>query len=195
MEETIQNLTKAFIGESQARNRYTIYAGIAKKEGYPQISEIFLETAEHERQHAKWLFRLINQLKEDSDEDWEEIEVDASAPTVYGDTKENLKAAIEGEHHENTEMYPDFAEIAEVEGYEDIAERLRSIAKAESYHESRYRTLLKEIENDTFFDKEEKIYWVCQKCGYIHEGEEPIEECPSCSHPAEYFKPRDENYF
>lgn len=191
MEKTIKNLTKAFIGESQARNRYTFYAKVAKKEGFEQISEIFLITAKNEREHAKWLFRLINKLK---DGETEGIEVDASAPTTLGSTEENLKAAIEGEHYENSEMYPEFAKIAEEEGFEDIAKRLRAIAKAEGHHEERYKKLLKEVQEKTVFKKEKKVYWVCRKCGYIHEGEEPPETCPSCSHPKNYFERKCEEY-
>lgn len=188
MNRTIENLTKAFIGESQARNRYTFYAKIAKKEGYEQISEIFLLTAENEKEHAKWLFRMIDGLKEESDEDLDEIGVEAAAPTVLGDTVENLKAAIAGENYEHTEMYPGFAEVAEEEGYTDIAKRLRAIARAEEHHEERYNKLLAEVEGETVFKKEKKVYWVCRKCGYVHEGKEPPEECPSCSHPTNYFE-------
>ena len=194
MEETIKNLTKAFIGESQARNRYSFYAKVAKKEGFEQISELFLLTAENEREHAKWLFRLINDLKKKSEEDLEEIEVEASAPTTLGNTIENLKAAINGEHYENTEMYPEFADTAEKEGFPEIGKRLRAIAKAEEHHERRYKKLLAEVEGNTVFEKEEKVYWVCRKCGYIHEGERPPEECPSCSHPSNYFELNCEEY-
>lgn len=194
MEETIKNLTKAFIGESQARNRYTIYSKIAKKEGFEQISAIFLETAEQEREHAKWLFRMINQLKEKSDKEWDPISVEADAPTTYGGTAENLQAAMDGENYENTEMYPGFAETAEKEGLPEIAARLRSIAVAERHHESRYKKLLDEVKKKTVFRKEEKVYWVCRKCGYIHEGKEAPEECPSCGHPKAYFQVQCENY-
>ena len=194
MDETVKNLVKAFIGESQARNRYNIYSKRAKKEGYEQIAEIFNKTAEQERQHAKWLFRLINQLKEDTDEDLSEIEVQAAAPTTLGDTKENLKAAIDGEHYENTEMYPSFAEKAQEEGYPEIAKRLRAIARAEEHHENRYKKLLKEVREGTVHEKQEKKQWVCRKCGYVHEGRKPPEECPSCSHPTEYFQLKCEEY-
>ena len=149
MEKTLENLTKAFIGESQARNRYTLYAKQAKKDGYPKLSEIFLETAEHEREHAKWLFRLIQELKEKSGQDLEEIHVEADAPLTLGNTVENLKAAIAGEHYENTEMYPEFAEVATQEGLKDIAQRLRSIGKAEVHHEQRYTKLLEQVEAGT----------------------------------------------
>jgi len=194
MKNTIQNLTKAFIGESQARNRYTFYSKIAQKEGFEQIAEIFLITADNEREHAKWLFRLINELKQKSDENYEEINVEAAAPTVLGTTVDNLKAAIAGEHYEYTQMYPEFADTAEKEGFPEIAERLRAISKAEVHHEERYRKLLKEVENNSVFKKEQKVLWVCRKCGYIHEGEEPPEKCPSCDHEAKYFEIKCEDY-
>ncbi len=166
------------------------YAKIAKKEGFEQIAENFLLTAENEREHAKWLLRLINDLKEKDDD----IEVDSSVPTTLGDTIENLKAAIAGEHYENTEMYPSFAETAEKEGFPEIASRLRAIAVAEKHHEERFTKLLNELEKKTIFKKEKKVYWVCRKCGYVHEGEEPPEECPSCGHPKNYFELKCEEY-
>ena len=194
MKETIENLTKAFIGESQARNRYTIYAKIAQKEGLEQISEIFLVTADNEREHAKWLFRLINELTKKSNEDLDEIKVEASAPTILGTTTENLKAAIGGENYEYTKMYPGFANVAEKEGFPEIAKRLRAIAKAEEHHEERYKKLLAGVEGRSVFKKDKKVYWVCRKCGYVHEGEEPPENCPSCDHPKNYFEVKCEVY-
>ncbi|MHA1226791.1 MAG: rubrerythrin [Candidatus Hodarchaeales archaeon] len=194
MNETIQNLVKAFIGESQARNRYTFYAKIAQKEGFQQIAEIFLITADQEREHAKWLFRLITQLKKKQNEDLSEIKVEAVAPTTLGDTAENLKAAIAGENYEHTTMYPDFAKIADKEGFPEIATRLRAIAVAEQHHEERYTRLLKEIEGNSVFKKEKKVYWVCRKCGYIHEGTEPPKVCPSCGHATSYFERKCEEY-
>ncbi len=194
MKKTFENLTKAFIGESQARNRYTFYSKIAQKEGFEQIAEIFLITADNEREHAKWLFRLINQLKEKSGEKLDEIAVEASAPLTLGDTKENLKAAITGEHYETTEMYPEFADVAEKEGLKDIAGRLRAISKAEEHHEERYNKLLRKAEGKTVFKKDKKVYWVCRKCGYIHEGKEPPQRCPSCNHPKNYFELKCEEY-
>lgn len=188
MKKTIENLAKAFIGESQARNRYTFYAKVAQKEGFEKISEIFLLTAENEREHAKWLFRLMKELGGPV------VKVEAEVPNVLGNTMENLKSAIEGEHYENTQMYPDFAKIAEEEGLNEITERLRAISKAEEHHEERYKKLLKELEGKTLFKKEKKVYWVCRKCGYIHEGEQPPEECPSCSHPKNYFELKCEEY-
>lgn len=194
MKNTIENLTKAFIGESQARNRYAFSAKIAQKEGFEQVAEIFLITADNEREHAKWLFRLINELKEKSNKNLDEIKVEAEAPTVLDNTLENLKTAIAGENYEYTQMYPEFANIAEKEGFPEIAARLRAIAVAEKHHEERYKKLLKEVEGKTIFKKEKKVYWVCRKCGYVHEGEEPPEKCPSCSHPKNYFEIKCEEY-
>jgi rubrerythrin len=194
LKNTIENLAKAFIGESQARNRYTFYAKIAKEEGLEQISDIFLVTAENEREHAKWLMKLINELKMRSKESLDEIKVEAPVPTTLGSTAENLKAAIAGEHYENTQMYPEFADAALAEGLTDIAKRLRSIALAEKHHEERYKELLSEVEGGTLFKKEKKVAWVCRKCGYVHEGQEPPETCPSCDHPRNYFERKCEAY-
>ncbi|MBT4824100.1 rubrerythrin family protein [Candidatus Woesearchaeota archaeon] len=188
MNETIMNLTKAFIGESQARNRYTIYAKIAKNEGYEKISEIFLTTADQEREHAKWLFRMIQDLKKNSEEDLSEIKVEATAPTAFGNTVENLKAAIGGETYEFTSMYPEFAAKAEEEGFKEIADRLRAIAVAEKLHAGRYGWLLSELGNNTMFKKEKPVAWVCRKCGFKHEGLEALDKCPSCGHPQAYFE-------
>ncbi len=194
MKKTLENLTKAFIGESQARNRYSFYAKIAQKEGFEQISEIFLITADNEREHAKWLFRLINELKKKEASAADEIIVGASAPTTLGNTAENIKAAIAGENYEHTSMYPEFADMAEKEGFPEIAKRLRAIAKAEEHHEERYNKLLKEVLSNTVFKKDRKSEWVCRKCGYIHEGSEPPEKCPSCDHEANYFQIKCEEY-
>lgn len=190
MTETLNNLIKAFIGESQARNRYTFYSKIAKKEGYVQISEIFLVTAENEKEHATWLFRLIQQLKKNN----EDMVVDAIAPTTLGKTADNIKAAIKGENYEYTIMYPEFANIAEKEGFPKIAKRLRAIAKAEKHHKERYTKLLKQLENKTIFKKTEEKEWVCLECGYVHKGTEPPENCPSCGHAKAYFKLKCEEY-
>lgn len=194
MNETIQNLAKAFIGESQARNRYTFYSKTAKKEGYEQIAEIFLITADNEREHAKWLFRMINQLKENLAEEINELKVEGVVPITLGNTVENLKEAISGEHYERETMYPEFAETAEQEGFYDIAARLRAIGKAEEHHEERYTKLLKEVGNETVFKKVGKVQWVCRKCGYVHEGETPPKACPACSHPRTYFEMMCEQY-
>jgi len=188
--KTLENLIKAFIGESQARNRYTFYAKIAKKEGYEQIAEIFLITAENEKEHAKRLFEAIQTLKGDTSE----LVVDAIAPLVYGNTAENLQAAIDGEHYEFEEMYPEFAKVAEEEGYGDIAERLRAIAIAESHHEERYKKLLINVKAGTVFKKDESVEWVCRECGYVHYGREPPERCPSCNHERNYFMVKCEEF-
>ncbi len=192
MNQTIQNLAKAFIGESQARNRYTIYAKIAKKEGFEQIGEIFEKTADQEREHAKWLFRMIQDLKKDGEP--AEIKVEAAAPTVLNTTKENLAAAIAGEHYEYESMYPEFAKVAEDEGFSEISERLKAIANAEAHHEERYKKLLAELEGDSVFKKAEEVEWVCRKCGHTHKGKQPPEECPSCGHPPAYFQIKCEDY-
>ncbi|MFX0123389.1 MAG: rubrerythrin [Candidatus Hodarchaeota archaeon] len=194
MNETIQNLAKAFIGESQARNRYSFYSKIAKKEGYEQIADIFLITADNEREHAKWLFRMINQLKENLSEEIDELKVEGAVPITLENTTKNLKAAISGERYEREIMYPEFADTAEKEGFYDVATRLRAIGKAEEHHEERYTKLLKEFENETIFKKIKKVQWVCKKCGYVHEGETPPESCPSCDHPRNYFEMMCEQY-
>lgn len=186
--ETIKNLVKAFIGESQARNRYTFYAKIARKEGYEQIAEIFLITADNEKEHAKRLFEHIQDLKKE-----EEIKVEAEAPLTYGKTAENLKAAIKGENYEHTEMYPEFAKIAEKEGHPKIAARMRAIAVAEKHHEERYNKLLKEVERG-FFKKKEEVEWVCRECGYVHTGKEPPSKCPSCDHEKSFYQVKCESY-
>jgi rubrerythrin len=187
--ETIKNLVKAFIGESQARNRYTFYAKIARKEGYEQISDIFLITADNEKSHAKRLFEHIQELKKE-----DEIKVEAEAPLVYGDTAENLKAAIAGEHYENTEMYPEFAKTAEEEGHSKIARRLRAIAIAEKNHEERYKKLLAEVEGKTVFKKQKEVEWVCRECGYVHKGKAAPPICPSCDHEQAFFQVKCECY-
>jgi len=192
--QTIKNLVKAFIGESQARNRYTFYAKIAKKEGFEQIGEIFLITAENEKEHATWLFRLINELKKKSEESLDEIKVEAVAPTILGNTAENLKSAIKGENYEHTKMYPEFADLAEKEGFPQIAQRLRAIALAEKHHEERFAKILKEVEAGTVFKKNKKVWWVCRECGYIHFGQEPPKVCPSCSHPQSFYQLKCEEY-
>ncbi|MFH1226062.1 MAG: rubrerythrin family protein [bacterium] len=190
MTQTLQNLTQAFIGESQARNRYTFYAKAAMKEGYEQIGAIFLETAEQEKAHAKRLFEQIQKLKEGA----EEIKVEASAPLTYGTTIENLKAAITGEHYEYSEMYPEFAQIAEAEGLTDLANRLKAIAKAEAHHEERYKKLLAEMEAGTIFKKTQEVQWVCRECGYVHTGTTPPGKCPSCDHPQAFYQIKCEQY-
>ncbi len=191
--ETIKNLIKAFIGESQARNRYTFYASLAKKEGYEQIAEIFLITAENERVHAKRLFEHIQELKKDAGIEEATI-VEAEAPLVLGTTIDNLKAAIKGENYEYTSMYPKFADIAKKEGFTKIAVRLKSIAVAEKHHEERYKKLLEQLEKGTIFKKDKEVEWVCRECGYVHKGIQPPEKCPSCDHEKSFYQVKCEEY-
>jgi len=194
MQKTLNNLTQAFIGESQARNRYTFYAKIARKEGFEQIGGIFQETADQEKEHAKRLFEHIQELKEKIGDDLDEIKVEATAPTVYAATVENLKAAAAGENYEYTQMYPEFAATAEEEGLNNIAVRLKAIARAEEHHEERYKKLLKEVEAGTVFKKGEEVTWVCRECGYVHSGTEPPEKCPSCDHEKAFYQVQCECY-
>jgi len=193
MKQTLINLTKAFLGESQARNRYTFFASTARFEGFEQIGAIFLETADQEKTHAKELYKLIKILKE-KEGIKEDLHVEADVPVVFGTTKENLKAAIAGENHEHTSMYPEFADIAEKEGFNDIAKKLRAIAKAEQHHEERYIKLLSHLENGTTFKREQDTYWVCRECGYMHYGKEAPEKCPSCDHPQAFYQVKSEDY-
>jgi len=194
MKQTIENLAKAFIGESQARNRYGFYSKAAKKEGFEQIAEIFILTADNEKEHASWLFKLINELKKKSDENLDEINVQAGVPTILASTAENLKSAIAGENHEHSKMYPQFADIAEKEGLPEIAQRLRSIAKAEEHHEERFKKVLKEVEAGTVFKKDKEISWVCRECGYVYFGKEAPGTCPSCAHPQSFYQVKCEEY-
>jgi rubrerythrin len=194
MPKIIECLAKAFIGESQARNRYTMYAKVARTEGYEQIAEIFLLTADNEREHAKKLFETIQQLKKESKQKFDELTVEAAVPTVFGTTAENLKAAIAGENYEHTKMYPEFADVAEDEGYPEIAKRLRAIAVAEKHHEERYKKILKQVEAKTVFKKDKEVWWVCRECGYVHFGKQPPEKCPSCDHPQSFYQLKCEEY-
>lgn len=184
--ETEQNLLKAFAGESQARNRYTFFAKTAKKEGYNAISNIFLETAENEREHAKLFFKHL---------EGGIVEITASYPAgVIGTTLENLKAAAAGENEEWSILYPDFARVAEEEGFPEVSKTFRMVAKVEVEHEKRYNELIKDLEGQGFFIKEKSIKWKCLNCGYIHEGTFAPEICPACNHPQSYFEPLCKNY-
>jgi len=168
MSKTDENLRAAFAGESQARNKYTYYAEVARKEGYHYIARIFEETAENEKRHAKDEFKLLGSI---------------------GDTVASLKAAIEGEHHETTEMYPTFAQEAEVEGNRDAAILFKQIAKVEAHHRDRYKKLLEMVESGTVFKRDQPIKWKCSICGYTYTGTEPPAKCPCCKHPREYYEP------
>jgi len=180
--KTERNLLTAFAGESQARNRYTYYAGVAKKEGYEEIAAIFTETADNEKEHAKIFFKFLTA---------EPVIINDGAmfPSVFGDTKTNLKAAAEGEKEEWSAMYPEFAKTARDEGFEAIAKAFEAVATVEAHHELRYLKLHAEVEGKTVFKKSGKIYWKCRNCGYWHEGEEAPTLCPACSHPQAYFEP------
>ena len=193
MEETLLNLAKAFIGESQARNRYTFYASIARKEGYEQIADIFQMTADNEREHASWAMKLINQLKS-KDKSIDAIKVEAEVPTTLGTTAENIASAIAGETYEFKEMYPGFADVAEREGLRDIAVRLRHIALAEKHHAERYTKLLKEVAAGTVFKKTKEVWWVCRECGFVYFGKTPPEKCPSCDHAQAFYQVKCEEY-
>ena len=184
--ETEKNLLKAFAGESQARNRYTYFSSQARKDGYEQIAAIFEETANQEKEHAKRLFKFL---------EGGEVEITAAFPAgVIGSTMENLKAAAAGEHYEHSEMYPEFAEVAEEEGFQAIAAVFRAIAVAEKQHEKRYLTLAKNIENGEVFKRKETVVWRCRNCGFIFEGTEAPLACPACAHPQAYFELLGENY-
>jgi rubrerythrin len=194
MEETLKNLHKAFIGESQARNRYTMYAKQAGKDGYEQLSDIFTETAEHEREHAKQLSKMINELTVKMGKEIGPIQVEAEGAAMFASTEANLEGSIAGEHFETTEMYPSFAKVAEEEGLIEIAGKLKAIGMAEAHHEERYAKLLVQVKNKTMFEKSEEKTWVCKKCGYEHKGTTPPGRCPSCSHETAYFQLKCEEY-
>lgn len=184
--KTEKNLLASFAGESQARNRYTFFASVAKKEGYEQISRFFLETAENEKEHAKVFFKYL---------EGGEIEITASYPAgVIGDTKSNLEAAAAGENMEWTVLYADAAKIASEEGFPDVARSFEQIARVEKFHESRYRKLAANIAKGEVFKKKASIKWHCINCGYVHEGDEAPKECPACKHPQGYYEVLAENY-
>ena len=178
--QTEKNLMISFAGESQAKNRYTFFAKQAKKDGYEQIAGIFEETAKQEEEHAKLFFKYLQGGM---------VEFTASFPAgQILDTKSNLKAAAEGEHEEWTKDYPSFADTAEKEGFPDIAYSFREIAEVEEEHEKRYRKLLENIEKNRVFEREEKVYWYCRNCGYVHFGTKAPESCPACKHPQAYYQ-------
>ncbi|MBN2221806.1 MAG: rubrerythrin family protein [Vallitaleaceae bacterium] len=182
--KTAENLMKAFAGESQARNRYSYYSSIAKKEGFVQISNIFQETAENEKEHAKRFFKFLN-----ADLQGEMIEINgASFPVGLSDTATNLKAAASGENEEWSELYPTFASVADEEGFPEVAAAFRMIAQVEKHHEERYLRLAKNIEESKVFEKDEQTMWKCGNCGFIHIGTSAPELCPACIHPKSYFE-------
>jgi rubrerythrin len=185
--QTEKNLLKSFAGESQARMRYTIFDKQAQKDGYEQIAAIFLETADQEMTHAKRMFRYLEGGM---------VEITASYPAgVIGSTLENLAEAAAGENEEWTELYPHFADVAEQEGFKEIATMYRMIAKAESTHEERYLKLLDRVKNGTVFTRDTEIEWQCSHCGYIYVGKTAPKTCPTCLHPQAYFQPKNDTYF
>lgn len=184
--KTEQNLLKAFAGESQARNRYTYFAKVAKKEGLEQMSAIFTETAENEMEHAKSFFKFLEGGM---------VEITAAYPAgIIGTTLENLKAAADGENEEWTELYPEFARIAEEEGFKQIAMVFKQIAKVEKHHEERYRKLYDNLESGKVFKRDGKVIWKCRNCGFIHEGSVAPQKCPACDHPQSYFEINCDNF-
>ncbi len=184
--KTAENLLKSFAGESQARNRYTFFASIADKEGYKQIRNIFLETADNEKEHAKRFYKFL--LEGFKNELPAEIEINASYPVAQGTTLDNLKASANGENEEWSDLYPAFAKIAKEEGFPEIAAVYTMIASAEKRHETRFNKLAQNLEDGTVFKKEKKVLWKCGNCGYIHEGFEAVSECPACAHPQAHFE-------
>ncbi|MFC1675418.1 rubrerythrin [Candidatus Omnitrophota bacterium] len=184
--KTEQNLLASFAGESQARNRYTYFASVAKKAGLEQISAIFLETADNEKEHAKRFFKLLK---------GGEVEITASYPAgVIGDTSANLEASAAGENMEWTKLYKDAEETARKEGFAQIADQFKEIAEVEEEHEKRYRKLLENIKEGKVFKKDKAVKWKCRNCGYVHEGKEAPDECPACAHPQSYYEILCENY-
>ncbi|UCE57957.1 MAG: rubrerythrin family protein [Candidatus Bathyarchaeota archaeon] len=183
---TEKNLLAAFAGESQARNRYTFFASVAKKEGYEQISSIFRETADNEKEHAELFFKLLKGGM---------VEITAAYPAgTIETTPENLNEAANGEKLEWGTIYPDFAKVAKEEGFEDVAKTFRMVAEVEKYHERRYLKLLANIEQDKVFKKDASIKWKCRNCGHVYEGSEAPEKCPVCEHARSYFEVWCENY-
>jgi rubrerythrin len=184
--QTEKNLLAAFAGESQARNRYTFFSSVAKKEGYEQIGAIFEETAANEKEHAELFFKHLKGGM---------VEITACYPAgVIASTSDNLKASAEGEKMEWGKLYPNFAEVAEKEGFNDVAMTFRMIAKVEAYHERRYNKLLESVQADRVFERDQPIKWKCRNCGYVFEGKEVPEKCPVCAHPKSYFEVWVENY-
>lgn len=184
--KTEKNLLAAFAGESQARNRYTYFASAARKEGYEQISNIFIETAENEKEHAKVFFKHL---------EGGEVEITAGYPAgMIKDTKSNLEAAAAGEKMEWTAIYSDFAKVAQEEGFPEVAKSFEQIAKVEKFHEARYRSLIDNVAKKEVFKKKQPVKWHCINCGYVFEGPEAPKECPACKHPQAYYEVLAENF-
>lgn len=194
MKKTLENLAKAFAGESQARNRYTIYASVARKAGYLQIANIFLETAEQEKEHAEWFFKMMQEFVAKEWVEMPSIDIETTTMIKFWDTLMNLETSINGENEEWSAMYPEFARIAEEEWYPQFAARIRAIMVAEKHHEERYQKLYDLVKNDLVFKREEEIFRVCTKCGYVWKWKEPPMACPSCGHEKEYYVKMNEDF-
>ena len=196
MKETPKKLFTAYVGESQARNRYTFWASIAKKEGYVLASKIFLETADQEKQHGSWFYKMLQEFKNEEPFDLMPVLPEAEFHTTYGNTVENLKSAMEGENMEWGTLYPDIAETAQKEGYPKIAARVKAISIAEKHHAERYGKLLKIIGDDAFFKRGKKIVWICMECGYEVEMDHLPDDwkCPSCDHSRAHFRKKCEDF-
>ncbi len=184
--QTEKNLLKAFAGESQAARRYGLYSQVASEEGYEQIARIFRQTADHEKIHAKTFYEYL---------EGGSVEITAAYPAgKVGTTAENLQSAARGEHEEWSDLYPEFARIAEEEGFKRVATTFKLVAQVEKHHEERYLKLLKRVSDGTVFQRQEKTQWFCIKCGYVHEGEKALKACPACRHPQAWFEELSENY-
>jgi len=194
VQKTLENLHKAFIGESQARNRYTMFAKQAMKDAYYELEAVFLETADQEREHAKQLSKMINQLQAKMGKGPGPMMVDTEGAAMFGSTLDNLKGAIGGETHEFESMYPEFAKQAVADGLPDVAKRLMAIAVAEKHHKERYEKILTAIQGGSLLKKDKPVVWFCRKCGYMHIGTSPPDKCPACDHEKEYYYVRTEEY-
>lgn len=184
--KTEKNLLISFAGESQARSRYKFFSSVARKEGYEQIAAVFEETAEQEKEHAERFFKFLQ---------GGQVEITAAYPAgVIGTTEENLRAAAAGEYEEWAEMYPSFAQVADEEGFADIALAWRNIMKVEEFHQSRYLKLLERLTSGTVFQREEEIEWQCRNCGFVFRGKKAPDKCPACLHPQAFFEPKRDNY-
>lgn len=188
MSKTLDGLMQAFVGECQARNRYTFYASIARKEGFERIATIFSLTADNEKEHANWFYKMMKEVSENEKIDINKLIIETPVPFMLSVTADNVDASIVGETYEYTEMYPEISAQALKDGYPKIAARVRAIANAEKHHAERYGKILANLKGETVFKKEENVYWVCRECGYLHFGKMAPKECPSCGHAQSFFE-------
>lgn len=194
MKKTIENLAKAFAGESQARNRYTIYASVARKAWFQQIANVFLETAEQEKEHAESFFKMMQAFVAQEWGEMPSIDIETTTMIRFWDTLTNLETSVAWEHEERWEMYPDFAKIAREEWFPQFAAKIEAISVAEKHHEERFKKLLDLVKSELVLKRDEEIYWTCIKCGYVRKGKQPPVECPSCGHDSGYFIKQNEDY-